>query len=114
VDLVFNAIGSAINELGANGNATEINIAEFAARIGSLPAALKPSIADTLALGAAFEESGVQSEVSARAYGIFLQQATTNTDKFAKVMGITQQEVKDLVNSSPLEFFMQFSEGLQG
>lgn len=114
VDTAFNAIGSSINELGASGNATEINIAEFTTRLGGLPDALKPAIGDVLGLGAAFEESGISAEISARAYGIIMQNATTNTEKFAKVMGVSNQEVKDLLNENPLEFFLQFSQGLQG
>lgn len=114
VDLAFNAIGSSINELGASGNATELNIADFTTRVGALPDALKPAIGDTLALGAAFEESGIKSEISARAYSIFLTQAATNTGKFAKVMGVSQKEVEELINTNPLEFFLQFTQGLQG
>jgi tubulin-specific chaperone A len=57
VEKAYLAIGSAINELGANGVASEVNIAEFAKRLGSMPAALKPTAAEAMALGAAFEES---------------------------------------------------------
>jgi len=114
VDKAYNAIGSAINELGANGVATENNIAEFATRVGSLPESMKPSIADALALGAAFEESGIQAEIAARAYGIVLKQAAEESAKFAEVMGITNQEVKDLINEDPLEFMIKFAQGLKG
>jgi TP901 family phage tail tape measure protein len=114
VEKAYLSIGSAINDLGANGNATEENIADFTTRMGSLPDAIKPSIADTLALGAAFEESGIESEVSSRAYNIFMKQAATNADKFGKVMGKSRQEVEDLINANPLEFFLQFSESMKG
>lgn len=114
VDEAYNAIGSAINELGANGVATEINIANFATRVGSLPDVLKPSIADTLALGAGFEESGIQAEIAGRAYSILLNQASTETEKFGEVMGITADEVARLINDDPLEFMIQFAEGLNG
>lgn len=110
----YNRIGSAINELGADGVASEANIAEFATRIGSLPEEMKPSIATTLALGAAFEESGLEAEVSSRAYGIFLKQASTESAKFAKVMGLTQVEVERLINQDPMEFFLKFSQGMKG
>lgn len=110
----YNAIGSAINDLGANGVATESNIAEFTTRIGSLSAKLKPSIADTLALGAAFEESGIEAEVSARAYSIFLNRASTETASFAQVMGLPVEKVKEMINANPLEFFLQFAERLKG
>ncbi|MDM1542042.1 phage tail tape measure protein [Empedobacter sp. 189-2] len=110
----YNAIGSAINDLGANGVATESNIAEFTTRIGALPDTLKPSIADTLALGAAFEESGIEAEVSARAYSIFLNRASTETASFAQVMGLPVEKVKEMINANPLEFFLKFAERLKG
>ena len=114
VDQAYNSIGSAINDLGANGVASEANIADFTTRIGSLTDVLKPTIQETLALGTAFEESGIESEVSARAYGIFMKQASTETAKFAKVMGITQGEVEAMINTNPLEFMLKFSEGMKG
>ncbi|UJF29918.1 phage tail tape measure protein [Kaistella sp. 97-N-M2] len=110
----INQIGSAMNELGANGAATEQNIGEFALRLGSLPAKLKPTIAESLALGAAFEESGINAERAGTAYSTFVRNAATNSEKFAKVMGISKKEVEDLMNTDPLEFFLKFSEGMKG
>lgn len=114
VEQSYNAIGSAINDLGANGTASEANIADFTTRIGSLTDVLKPTIQETLALGTAFEESGIESEVSARAYGIFMKQASTESGKFAKVMGISQKAVENMINTDPLEFMLKFSEGMRG
>lgn len=114
VDKAYNAIGSAINDLGAEGVASEINIANFATRVGSLPDALKPTIADALALGAAFEENGIQAEIAGRAYSILLQQAAKESEKFAQVMGLTNVEVQKLINDDPLEFLIKFAKGLKG
>lgn len=114
VEKAYNAIGSAINDLGAKGVATEANIAEFATRVGALPDSLKPNIAAALGLGAAFEESGIQAEIASRAYGIVLKQAATEGQKFAEVMGTTKQNVEDLINKDPLEFMIQFAKGLEG
>ena len=114
LDKAFMSIGSSINELGANGAASEQNIADFATRVGSLPDALKPSVAQTLALGAAFEESGIESEIASRAYNIFMKQASVESAKFAKVMGVTTQEVENLINSNPTEFFLKFTESMKG
>lgn len=113
VDLAYNAIGSAINDLGANGVASEANIAEFTKRIGSLTDVLKPTVQETLALGAAFEESGIDAETSSRAYNIFMKQAATESGKFAKVMGISQKAVEDMINTNPMEFMLNFSKGLK-
>ncbi|GEM_PF-2514667 len=114
IEKAYLSIASSINELGANGAASELNISEFALRIGSLPEALKPSVAETLALGAAFEESGIEAEISGRAYNIFLKQAATESGKFAKVMGITKQQVENLINTNPMDFFLQFAQGMRG
>lgn len=114
VDAAYNAIGSAINDLGASGVATEQNIANFATRIGALPNALKPTIAEALALGASFEESGIEAEISARAYNIFLRQAATDTEKFARVMNLSTAEVKKMINENPVNFFLEFSKRMRG
>lgn len=114
VDEAYNSIGSAINDLGAEGVASESNIAEFATRVGSLPDALKPTVAEALALGAGFEESGIQAEIAGRAYNIFLKQAAEDGEKFGKVMGISAKAVEDLINTNPLEFMLQFSRSLDG
>ena len=110
----INQIGSAMNELGANGAASEQNIGEFAMRLGSLPEKLKPTIAEALALGAAFEESGIDAERASTAYANVIRTAAKDADKFAKVMNISKKEVEDLMNKDPLEFFLKFSEGAKG
>ena len=114
VEEAYNSIGSAINDLGADGVATEGNIADFATRLGSLPDAIKPNISEALALGAAFEESGVMSEIAGRGYSIALKTAAENSDKFARVMGVSTKEVEKMINANPLEFMIQFSKGLKG
>ncbi len=110
----INQIGSAMNELGANGAASEQNIGEFAMRLGSLPEKLKPTIAEALALGAAFEESGIDAERASTAYSSVIRTAAKDADKFAKVMNLSKQEVEALMNEDPLEFFLKFSEGAKG
>ena len=110
----YNSIGSAINELAANGLASAPNLANFTARVGAMPEALRPAIAEALGLGAAFEESGLQAEQSARAYSIFQTTASKDVEKFAYVMGISTEEVKKMINTDPTGFFLEFSQGLQG
>ena len=110
----LNAIGSALNELGANGSSTEQNITEFATRIGALPSVLKPSIEKTLGLGAAFEESGIDAEVASSGYSRFMSIAGNNLDAFARQMKLTKKEASELFNTRPEEFFLRFGESLKG
>ena len=110
----LNAIGSALNELGANGSSSEQNITDFATRIGALPAVLKPSIEKTLGLGAAFEESGIDAEVASSGYSRFMSVAGNNIAAFAKQMKITTKEASELFNTHPEEFFIRFGESMKG
>jgi hypothetical protein len=114
VEKAYMSIGSAINDLGADGVASERNIAEFTTRMGSLDDKLKPPLAAVLALGAGFEESGIEAEVSSRAYSIFMKQASTEITKFASVMKISEKQVKNMINTNPLEFMLKFAEGFKG
>lgn len=110
----LNAIGSALNELGANGTASEENISDFATRIGQLPDALKPTIAQTLGLGAAFEESGIDAEIASSGYSRFMSVAGTNVEAFAKQMRMSAEEARALFESKPEEFFLRFAQAMKG
>ena len=110
----LNAIGSALNELGANGTASEENISDFATRIGQLPGALKPTIAQTLGLGAAFEESGIDAEIASSGYSRFMSVAGTSVEAFAKQMKMSVEEARALFESKPEEFFLKFAQSMKG
>lgn len=110
----INDIGSALNELDNQGTASADNISDFALRVGTLPEKLKPTIAETLGLGAAFEESGLNAERASSGYNKFVRVAATETKKFAEVMRISEEEVKALINQDPLQFFLKFAEGAKG
>lgn len=107
-------IGSSVNELGAKGSATSANIVEFTKRIGALPDALKPTATDTLALGAYFEEMGISAEIAARGFGDIITTGATNLPKFAKQMGVTAAQAKDLLNSNPAQFAKDFASSFKG
>lgn len=79
----INRIGSAINSLGAAGQATGGNIADFANRIGG---ATGFSIEQTLALGAALEEFGVKSEIGASGTKTLLKAMTEHGNLFATLL----------------------------
>lgn len=110
----INDIGSALNELDNQGTASAENVSDFALRVGTLPEKLKPSIAETLGLGAAFEESGLNAERASSGYNKFVRVAATETKKFAEVMRISEEEVKKLINQDTLQFFLKFAEGAKG
>lgn len=114
VETAFESVGSALNDLGASGAASEENISEFVTRVGAMPEAFKPSIGTALGLGAAFEESGLKAEVAAGNYSKVISIAANNAAGFAQVMGKSKKEVEDLIKTNPNEFFLKFAESLKG
>lgn len=109
----INEVGSALNELAASGTASEGNISDFALRVGALPDALKPSIDKVLGLGAAFEESGVDSQIAASGYSNFIKVAGENLQNFAYSMNMSYEEAQKLFNEKPEEFFLRFAQGMR-
>jgi TP901 family phage tail tape measure protein len=106
--------GSAINELGAQGSSTSANIADFTLRLGALPDALKPSVTNTLALGAFLEELGIESQIAAGGVSNLLLVAGKNIGKFASQMNISADQAKALLAQDPTEFAKKFATSLNG
>lgn len=114
IKTAFESVGSAMNELAAQGTATEENIADFVTRVGAMPEVLKPSIEQSLGLAAAFEETGLKAEIAGTNYSKVISIAAKSSGDFAKVMKMSKKEVEDLINSDPNEFFLKFAESLKG
>ncbi|WP_421830210.1 phage tail tape measure protein [Larkinella sp.] len=106
-------IGSALNELGAAGTATAPVVADFTTRMGQL-GDLSPQISQTLGLGAAFQELGLSAEISAGGLSNILLTAAKDTATFARQLGITEGEMKKLINTNPNEFLLKLAESLRG
>lgn len=114
IEDAFNAIGSALNSVGATCAATEGNVAQFAQRLGALPDAMKPSVQEAIGLGAAFENASINAEVAATAYGQLMTKAASNIGKFAAAMGEPVEEIRELLNTNPVEFMLRFAESMRG
>jgi len=106
--------GSAINELGAVGNGTSANISDFALRMGALPDALKGSATSTLAMGAYLEEMGIDSQIASGGLSNLILVAGKELPGFAKQMGITAAEAKQLLATDPTGFAAKFSQSFKG
>jgi len=106
-------IGSAVNALGADGQASGPVIADFTARIGQL-GDLAPEISETLGLGAAMQELGLSAEISAGGITNVLLTAGKETAAFAKQLDLTEQEFKDLLNADPNAVILRLADSLKG
>ncbi|TAE61334.1 MAG: phage tail tape measure protein, partial [Bacteroidetes bacterium] len=108
-----NNIGSAINQLGGEGLATGGNIADFTARIGQL-GALAPSITQTMGLGAALEELGINAEIAAGGVTNIMLMAGQNIGAYSKQLKMSEEQFKSLMNTDPNEMFLKLAESMQG
>jgi hypothetical protein len=106
-------IGSAVNALGADGQATGPVIADFTARIGQL-GDLAPEITQTLGLGAAMQELGLSAEISSGGITNVLLTAGKETAAFAKQLNLTEKEFKALLNSDPNAVILRLADSLKG
>jgi len=104
--------GAAINELGAVGQGTTQNITDFVLRVGALPDKLKPSFTAVAALGTFMEESGIDSEISARAFSDFVLEVSKRLPAFAKQMQMSTAEATQFFNLDPVGFAQKFARGL--
>jgi len=105
--------GSAINALSAKGVVVP-ELTEFISRVGQLPDAIKPSIQDVAAFGSVFNKAGITAEIASRAFGDVLLTGSQNLSKFAKQMGLTNQQAAALINTNPSKFVTEFAKSLKG
>lgn len=99
----FLRIGNALNVLGASGAATAPVIANFASRIGGVSGPLGVTTAQIFGVGAALEELGTASERGSSGFNRILAKLASAPEKFATVLGITDEAVKG-VNASATSF----------
>lgn len=109
----INDIGSALNALGAAGSATAPVVADFTARMGQL-GDLSPQINETMGLGAAFQELGLSAEIASGGLSNILLGAAKDTAAFAQQLGISEVEMKKLINTDPNTFLLKLAESLRG
>lgn len=103
--------GSAINALGAASTANEGYLVEFAKRFGGIAPNANISIEDTLGLAAALDQLGQTSEVSTTALGKILVKMGQDVPKFAKLAGISVQEMSQLMATNTNEALLKVLEG---
>jgi TP901 family phage tail tape measure protein len=92
-------IGSAINEIGANSEASESFAVDFLNRLAGTGPAVKVSAADLLGYGAALEIAGQTAEVSGTSLSNFFIDFVRDSEKFGKAAGFAKGELTDLINT---------------
>lgn len=106
-------IGNAIRTLANETVASVPFINDFNGRMAGLKQLFKNlSLSDSIGLGAGFEEFKQSAEVATTALSKVLPVIANNTEKYAKIVGKTQEEFSKLINDNPVEALIQVSEAL--
>lgn len=102
--------GSVIRTLNEDGAASTKGITEFMNRIGQLPDAVKPTIAETAALAAVLEEAGLTAEISSGGISNVLITAAQNGEEFGRVFKMSKKDFLDFMTTNPGQFLLRLAE----
>lgn len=105
-------IGNAINILGADGLATGPVVADFSSRIGGLTSALGNSAGNILGMSATLQELSVTAERGGTAVGKTFQLMAKDSEKFAKIAGMSAADFKKTVDTDINGAFIKVLEGV--
>lgn len=108
------ALGSALNEVGASGANTEKYLVNYLRRQAGVAVQAKVSAANNIGYAATFDEIGQSVEVSATAMNKVWMDMFQNTETYAKIAGMSIQEFTELLNTDSNEAMIRFLEGLNG
>lgn len=90
-------IGSALNEVGAAGIASESWQVDYLSRLAGIAETANLSLPDLLGYGATLESMGQTAEVSGTALNQFFLEFIGNTEEFGRIAGFAEGELKTLI-----------------
>lgn len=106
------ATGSAINEVAQNSSAAERYLVDFTARVAGVANQAGIAQSDIIGFAASMDENMLRNETSATAYQNILLKMMTDTEKFAKVAGLSMKEFGELVRTDANEALLVFAKAL--
>lgn len=106
------ATGSAINEVAQNSSAAERYLVDFTARVAGVANQAGIAQSDIIGFAASMDENMLRNETSATAYQNILLKMMTDTEKFAKVAGLSLKEFGELVRTDANEALLVFAKAL--
>ena len=106
------ATGSAVNEVAQNSSAAERYLVDFTARVAGVANQAGIAQYNIIGFAASMDENMLRNETSATAYQNILLKMMTDTDKFAKVAGLSLKEFSELVRTDANEALLVFAKAL--
>jgi len=104
----FEKLGSTINELSNSTTATATDILEVTQRLSGMGTTLGLSRTEILGFSATLKDIGLSSEVAGTALSQMFSKMLIDTNKFAKVAGVSLSEFSQIVEEKPIEAIEKF------
>ena len=105
--------GSALNELAQNSSAQAGYIVEYTARVAGFGKQLGLTQAQIMGYGAVMDENMLKDEMAATAFGNMLTKMQTDTEKFAKIAGMSVKDFTDLLNKDANQAILKLADNLK-
>ena len=105
--------GSALNELAQNSSAQAGYIVEYTARVAGFGKQLGLTQAQIMGYGAVMDENMLKDEMAATAFGNMLTKMQTDTEKFAKIAGMSVKDFADLLNRDANQAILTLADNLK-
>lgn len=107
-------IGSVINELGANSEASEAAIVDFTSRLAGVATQADISFESIAGYGATLDSLGQRVETSGTAVSQAIVGMFKDTSTYAKIAGKSLEDFSQIMEKDANEAFILFLEGLNG
>lgn len=107
------ATGSAVNELAQNSSAQAGFLVDFTARVAGFGKQLGLTQAQIMGFGAVMDENLLRDEMAATAFGNMLTKMQTDTEKFARIAGMSLKEFTDLIDKDANQAVLALADNLK-
>ena len=107
------ATGSAINELSQNSSAAAGYLVEYTARVAGFGKQLGLTQAQIMGYGAVMDENLLRDEMAATAFGNMLTKMQTDTEKFARIAGMSVENFTKLLNEDANDAILRLAENIR-
>lgn len=104
---------STINELAQSSSASEGYLVDFTSRMAAMGKTAGMTQAQIMGIGAVMDQNMLGAETSATALSRAMQVLLNNTDKAARVAGVSTSEFSRILKEDANEALLLFAEGLQ-
>jgi len=107
------ATGSAVNELSQNSSAGAGYLIDYTARVAGFAKQLGLTQAQIMGYAAVMDENLLRDEMAATAFGNMLTKMQTDTEKFARIAGMSVEKFTKLLAEDANEAVLQLAENLR-